>query len=92
MEQGSCRICNEGWSDGKDIGLFTLIKEEQLRNDSAFLNRSCCNCWLWINEKDSSIHTIFLELKRYSTVLLQLGIKNKKGAPSRDNDQLIRSW
>jgi hypothetical protein len=33
MEQGSCRICNEGWSDGKDLGLFKLRKEEQLRND-----------------------------------------------------------
>jgi hypothetical protein len=36
MEQGNCRICNEVWSDGKDLGLFTSRKEEQLRNDCAF--------------------------------------------------------
>ena len=35
MKQANRRVCNEARSDGKDLGLFTLRKEEQLRNDSA---------------------------------------------------------
>ncbi|MDQ4013368.1 MAG: hypothetical protein M3146_06550 [Thermoproteota archaeon] len=36
MKQGNCRIWNEVWSDGKDLGLFTLRKVEQLRIDCGF--------------------------------------------------------
>jgi hypothetical protein len=76
MKQGNCRICNEVWNGGKDLGLFTLRKVELLRIDCAFqisptvivgfgYPRHLC-----IEEKDSSIRTEFLELKKYSTVLL----------------------
>jgi len=30
MKQGNSRICNEVWSDGKDLALLALRKVEQL--------------------------------------------------------------